>query len=102
MKIATHGKWLWTRTIGSTLIGEGVDTLIFVSIAFGGTVPLHSLELMIVFNYFFKCGIEVVFTPLTYAVVRFLKRHEQMDVYDVGTRFNPFLLFKVTEPAQTV
>jgi queuosine precursor transporter len=100
MKIFTHGKWLWTRTIGSTLVGEGVDTLIFVTIAFAGTMPGHSLLLMILFNYLFKCGIEVVFTPVTYAVVGFLKRHEHMDVYDVGTRFNPFLLFKVPEPAQ--
>ncbi len=95
MKIYTQGRWLWTRTIGSTLVGEGVDTLIFVTIAFAGTIPLHALELMIVFNYVFKCGTEILFTPVTYLVVGFLKRHEQMDVYDIGTRFNPFLFFKV-------
>jgi uncharacterized integral membrane protein (TIGR00697 family) len=99
MKILTQGRWLWTRTIGSTLVGEGVDTMIFCTIAFAGTIPGHSLWLMILFNYVFKCGTEIVFTPVTYLVVGFLKRHEQMDVYDVGTRFNPFLFFKV--PART-
>jgi len=95
MKILTEGRWLWTRTIGSTLVGEGVDTLIFCTIAFAGTIPTNALWLMILFNYVFKCGTEIVFTPITYLVVGFLKRHEQMDVYDVGTRFNPFLFFKV-------
>jgi uncharacterized integral membrane protein (TIGR00697 family) len=97
MKIFTRGRYLWTRTIGSTLVGEGVDTLIFCTIAFGGTIPLRDLMLMMVFNYVFKCGTEVVFTPVTYAVVGFLKRNEHVDVYDVGTRFNPFLLFRTLE-----
>jgi queuosine precursor transporter len=94
MKIRTQGRWLWTRTIGSTLVGEGVDTLLFVCIAFGGTIPAHDLWLMIAFNYVFKCGTEIVFTPVTYLVVNFLKRREGVDVYDIGTRFNPFLLFR--------
>ncbi|MCX6600966.1 MAG: queuosine precursor transporter [bacterium] len=97
MKIFTRGRFLWARTIGSTLVGEGVDTLIFCTIAFGGTIPARDLMLMIVFNYVFKCGTEAVFTPVTYAVVGFLKRNEKVDVYDVGTRFNPFLFFKTPE-----
>jgi uncharacterized integral membrane protein (TIGR00697 family) len=96
MKIFTHGRWLWTRTIGSTLVGEGVDTLLFCTMAFGGTIPLRELGLMIAFNYFFKCGTEVVFTPVTYRVVGFLKRSEKVDVYDVGTRFNPFLFLRLS------
>jgi len=94
LKVRTRGRFLWLRTIGSTLIGEGVDTLIFVVIAFAGTIPLHDLQLMIIFNYIFKCGTEIVFTPLTYGIVRFLKKHEQVDVYDIGTSYNPFLFFR--------
>jgi uncharacterized integral membrane protein (TIGR00697 family) len=94
MKILTRGRWLWTRTIGSTLIGEGFDTLIFVTVAFAGTIPAHDLWLMIIFNYLFKCGTEIVFTPITYMIVGFLKKHEGQDVYDTHTRFNPFLFFK--------
>jgi queuosine precursor transporter len=96
MKIFTQGKWLWMRTIGSTLVGEGFDTAIFVTIAFMGTIPGHDLWLMMIFNYVFKCGTEVVFTPVTYAVVNFLKRHERVDVYDIGTVFNPFRFLKLT------
>ncbi|MBU0509175.1 queuosine precursor transporter [bacterium] len=100
MKIATHGRFLWTRTIGSTLIGQGVDTLIFVTLAFGGTIPLRALWLMIVFNYVFKCGTEIAFTPVTYATVGFLKRREQVDAYDTQTAFNPFLFFRLGPRAQ--
>jgi queuosine precursor transporter len=100
MKIATQGRFLWMRTIGSTLVGEGVDTLIFVVVAFAGTIPARDLWLMIIFNYVFKCGTEVVFTPVTYAVVGFLKRHEKMDAYDVQTRFNPFLFFRLGAKTQ--
>lgn len=100
MKIFTGGRYLWMRTIGSTLIGEGVDTLIFCTIAFGGTIPNHDLGLMIIFNYVFKCGTEIIFTPVTYAIVGFLKRRERIDIYDVGTRFNPFLLFKLSAREQ--
>jgi queuosine precursor transporter len=92
MKILTQGKWLWTRTIGSTIIGEGVDTLLFVMIAFWGALPNDLLIAVIISNYIFKVGFEVLFTPLTYAIVRFLKRREGVDVYDYGTDFNPFAL----------
>ncbi len=94
MKIWTGGKWLWTRTIGSTLVGEGVDTLLFVIIAFAGTMPGALLWSIIVSNYVFKVGVEVAMTPVTYRVATFLKRVEHEDVYDVGTDFNPF---KVSE-----
>ncbi|MDY7042367.1 MAG: VUT family protein, partial [Chloroflexota bacterium] len=90
MKVCTRGRWLWTRTIASTLIGEGVDTLLFVCIAFLGVWPSDLLVSIIVSNYVFKCGLEAAVTPLTYRVVNFLKRTEEVDVYDVQTDFNPF------------
>ncbi|MCL4508274.1 MAG: queuosine precursor transporter [Chloroflexi bacterium] len=90
MKIFTNGRFLWSRTIGSTLVGEGIDTLLFVTIAFLGTVPSALLLTVILSNYAFKVGFEVAATPFTYLVVGFLKRREQSDVYDVGTDFNPF------------
>ncbi len=92
MKILTKGRWLWTRTIGSTIIGEGVDTLLFVMIAFYGVLPGDLLFAVIVSNYIFKVGFEAAFTPLTYIVVRFLKRVEGIDTYDYETNFNPFAL----------
>ena len=94
MKIWTGGRWLWTRTIGSTLVGEGVDTLLFVIIAFAGTIPGALVWSIIISNYLFKVGVEAAMTPVTYRVANFLKRSEHADVYDVGTDFNPF---KVSE-----
>jgi queuosine precursor transporter len=90
MKIWSQGRWLWTRTIGSTLVGEGVDTLLFVLIAFGGALPWPLLWSILVSNYVFKVGLEAVMTPVTYRITGFLKRSENEDVYDVGTDFNPF------------
>ncbi len=92
MKIATRGRWLWTRTIGSTLVGEGLDSLIFISVAFAGTIPNSGLLSAIVTQWLFKTAYEVIATPLTYAVVTFLKRREGLDVYDYSTRFNPLLI----------
>lgn len=92
LKLVTKGRWLWTRTIASTLVGEGVDTLLFVCIAFAGAVPTSLLISVIISNYVFKSGIEVLATPLTYQIVRFLKQAEQEDYYDYGTDFNPFRL----------
>ena len=92
LKLLTRGRWLWTRTIGSTLIGQGADTLAFSLIAFLGLLPNDVLWSLILFNYVYKVGIEVVLTPLTYAVVRFLKRAEGVDHYDRATDFNPFRL----------
>jgi queuosine precursor transporter len=92
MKILTKGKWLWTRTIGSTIVGEGVDTLLFVMIAFYGILPDSLLATVIISNYIFKVGFEVAFTPATYLVVGFLKRSEEIDIYDYKTNFNPFTI----------
>jgi len=90
LKVATSGKWLWTRTIGSTLVGEGVDTLVFALVAFWGVLPSEVLTDLIISNYIFKVGVEVIFTPLTYAIVNRLKRAEGVDTYDRATDFNPF------------
>lgn len=93
LKVATNGKWLWARTIGSTLVGQAADTLTFTVIAFGigaNALPPAVLWSIIVFNYAYKVGLEVLLTPVTYAVVRFLKRAEGVDHFDRGTDFNPF------------
>jgi len=92
MKIATKGRWLWTRTIGSTLVGEGLDSLVFMTIAFVGTIPMMALVTAIITQWLAKSVYEAAVTPLTYAAVNFLKRKEGMDVYDYDTRFNPLLL----------
>lgn len=92
MKIATKGRWLWARTIGSTILGEGVDTLLFVGIAFAGVLPTELLLTVIVSNYIFKVGFEAAATPLTYWVVNWLKREEAVDTFDYQTDFNPFTL----------
>jgi len=92
MKVATSGRFLWARTIGSTLIGEGVDTAIFCMVAFYGVLPNNLLLSIIVSNYIFKCGVEVALTPATYGVVRYLKRSEGEDYYDRETNFNPLRL----------
>jgi uncharacterized integral membrane protein (TIGR00697 family) len=92
MKVRTQGKALWSRTITSTLFGEAVDTAIFLTIAFGGVLTNATLWDVFKSNYVFKVGVEVVFTPVTYLVVRYLKRAEHSDVYDRGTDFNPFVL----------
>jgi len=91
LKIATRGRWLWTRTIGSTLVGEGIDTLIFISIAFWGVYPLQVLLTLILTQWIFKVLYEVVATPFTYLVVGFLKRREELDTYDYHTNFSPIL-----------
>ncbi len=92
LKIATRGRWLWLRTIGSTLIGEGADSLVFISLAFLGSVPQDQMLRLIVTQWLFKSGYEVAATPLTYAVVNFLKRVENEDHYDYHTDFSPFKL----------
>jgi uncharacterized integral membrane protein (TIGR00697 family) len=91
MKIATRGRWLWTRTIASTLVGEGVDTALFVTIAsLFDVFPWSIAVTLIVTNYIFKVGIEALMTPLTYRIVNGLKRAEHEDFYDYDTDFNPF------------
>jgi uncharacterized integral membrane protein (TIGR00697 family) len=90
IKIFTKGRMLWIRTIGSTVIGEGVDTLLFVLIAFSGVYDWKLVFLIIVSNYVFKVGFEILLTPLTYGIVGGLKRREKVDYFDYKTNFNPF------------
>ena len=92
MKILTHGRWLWTRTIGSTICGEAVDSSLFYTIAFYGLWDNHLLLTVMVTQYVLKTAWEVVITPVTYRVVAFLKRVEQEDFYDTHTDFTPFTL----------
>jgi hypothetical protein len=94
MKIWTSGRWLWTRTIGSTIFGEGVDSLLFYPLAFWGSglIPDERLAQIMLVQFLSKVGVEVVFTPLTYKVVGWLKRAENEDYYDRNTDFNPFTL----------
>ncbi len=93
MKVRMEGRFLWMRTIGSTIIGEGVDTALFIALAsLFGVFPWSLFWSLVVANYIFKVAIEVIFTPITYRVVAFLKRAEQEDYYDRRTDFNPFTL----------
>jgi uncharacterized integral membrane protein (TIGR00697 family) len=93
MKLLTRGRWLWMRTIGSTLAGEAVDTAVFVVVAtVAGVFPWTIFVSLVLTNYLFKCAVEAVMTPVTYRVVHFLKRAEREDYYDRGTNFNPFAL----------
>jgi uncharacterized integral membrane protein (TIGR00697 family) len=89
MKIATQGRWLWMRTIGSTLVGQGFDSIVFITLAFLGIMPLGALLITIVTQWLVKSTYEAIATPLTYLIVGFLKKKEGVDVYDHGTRFNP-------------
>ena len=88
MKILTKGRWLWSRTIGSTIVGQGLDTAVFISLAFIGT-PSFAL-IMILHHWLAKVAIEAAATPFTYAAVNYLKRKEGVDTYDYETNFNPF------------
>jgi uncharacterized integral membrane protein (TIGR00697 family) len=90
LKIITKGRWLWTRTIGSTIAGEMIDTLLFCFIAFYGLYPNKLLLSIIISNYVFKVGLEIILTPVTYKIIGFLKRRENEDYYDYKTNFNPF------------
>ena len=90
MKIWTKGKHLWSRTIGSTVVGEGIDTALFVVIAFAGVLPGSLLLTVIISNYIFKVAFETAATPLTYLIVNRLKQTEHADVFDTHTNFNPF------------
>ena len=94
MKILTAGRWLWTRTIGSTIVGEAVDSALFYPLAFydSGLIPNEMLGAIMLAQFLGKVGVEVVFTPLTYKIVGFLKRAENEDYYDRNTDFSPFTL----------
>jgi len=92
MKLWTNGKYLWTRTIGSTFAGEAVDSIIFYPIAFLGTWSNEQVVSVMIGNYFLKVFWEIVATPVTYKIVGFLKRVEHEDHFDRDTDFNPFTL----------
>jgi len=90
MKVLTAGKYLWMRTVGSTVVGQGVDTVIVIVLAFAGRESVATMGNLIMSGYIAKVTYEALATPLTYAVVNFLKRREGVDVYDRGISFSPF------------
>jgi len=93
MKVLTNGRWLWSRTIGSTLVGEMVDTSVFVVVASAfGVFPWSLFLTLTLTNYLFKVAVETIMTPVTYMIVRALKRAEDEDYYDRDTNFNPFVM----------
>jgi uncharacterized integral membrane protein (TIGR00697 family) len=94
MKILTAGRWLWTRTIGSTIVGEAVDSSLFYPLAFygAGIIPNDKLPVVMLSQFIAKVAVEVIFTPVTYKLVGAMKRAEQEDYYDRNTNFNPFVL----------
>jgi len=92
LKIATNGRYLWTRTIGSTLVGQGLDSMVFITVAFAGIIPLSGLLTTVITQWLVKTAYEAAVTPLTYKAVNFLKCREGLDVYDRDTRFNPLLI----------
>jgi uncharacterized integral membrane protein (TIGR00697 family) len=92
MKIWTQGRYLWTRTIGSTIVGEAIDSVSFNLVAFAGVFGFSDLLNIIATGYVMKVLYEIVATPLTYKMVGFLKRAEQIDTFDHGTNYNPFLI----------
>jgi uncharacterized integral membrane protein (TIGR00697 family) len=92
LKIATQGRWLWMRTIGSTIVGQGLDSAVFVTLAFAGVVPAGALVSIVAAQWIFKVAYEAAATPLTYAAVAWLKAREGVDTYDRHTDFNPVRL----------
>lgn len=90
LKIYTSGRFLWMRTIGSTIVGQGLDTTVFAVIAFAGILPTNIIITSIISGYIFKVVYEAVITPVTYVVVNTLKRLEGIDVFDRKTEFSPF------------
>lgn len=90
LKLKTAGRFLWLRTIASTVVGQGIDSLIFYPLAFLGEWPVSLVLAVMISNFLVKIGVEAAMTPVTYLVVGFLKRREQEDYYDRGTDFNPF------------
>lgn len=98
MKILTNGRWLWTRTVGSTVVGQAVDTIIVITLTFGGVIPMRQIGEMIGTSYLLKVGYEVLATPLTYAVILWLKKKEGVDTFDTHTSFSPFKFAEVSRP----
>jgi uncharacterized integral membrane protein (TIGR00697 family) len=92
LKVCTRGKMLWMRTIGSTIAGEGIDTILFITVAFIGSLPLPGLGRLMISQYLWKVGYEIAATPLTYLLVRWVKRKEGLDIFDNRANYNPFRL----------
>ena len=92
LKILTKGRWLWSRTLGSTVVGQGIDSSIFVVVAFVGAMSGADLGLTILGQWLLKSLYEVIATPLTYAIVNHLKRVEGLDTYDYDTNFSPLAI----------
>jgi len=90
LKKVTKGRYLWTRTISSTIVGQGLDTALFIGLSFAGSVPRGVLFQIMIAQYAFKVGYETVLTPVTYLVVRALKKREGIDTFDTGVAYNPF------------
>lgn len=92
MKIKTKGRFLWSRTIGSTIVGQGIDSSLFILIAFTGVIPLSIIGNMILIHWLVKVSYEIVATPFTYLVVNYLKKKESLDTFDDDVNFNPLLI----------
>jgi len=92
MKIWTSGRQLWSRTIGSTVVGQAADTAVFLLVAFAGTIANPNLLQLFIDGYLLKVAIEIILTPATYSIVTWLKQKEGVDIYDRDTNFNPFAL----------
>jgi queuosine precursor transporter len=92
LKVATEGRWLWMRTIGSTVVGQGLDSVVFVTLAFAGAVPATALGAIVGAQWLVKVAYEAAATPLTYAAVAWLKSRERVDTFDYQTDFNPLRL----------
>jgi uncharacterized integral membrane protein (TIGR00697 family) len=92
LKIATQGRWLWVRTIGSTVVGQALDSVVFVTLAFAGIVPAGALAGIVAGQWLVKVAYEAAATPLTYAAVAWLKSREHVDTFDYDTDFNPIRL----------
>jgi uncharacterized integral membrane protein (TIGR00697 family) len=90
LKLITRGRWLWTRTVGSTVVGQAVDTTLVILITFAGTFTPHKMVEIIITGYLLKVAYEVAATPVTYLVVNWLKRAEHSDAFDAHTNFSPF------------
>jgi hypothetical protein len=98
LKLLTNGRKLWTRTIGSTVVGQAVDTVLVITLTFAGTVGVATLARIIVSGYLLKVAYEVIATPITYLVINWLKRAEQSDAFDRHESFNPFRLHPDDSP----
>jgi uncharacterized integral membrane protein (TIGR00697 family) len=99
LKLLTNGRKLWTRTIGSTVVGQAVDTVLVITLTFGGTLSMATLGRIIISGYLLKVGYEVLATPITYMVIHWLKRAEQSDAFDRHASFNPFRFGEGDTPA---